>query len=68
MKLYTTDNTELMEVSKISTENGKLLIVGTIMGAMPIQAVLSGTEMRKAFSILSFGTILSALRIFFFRK
>lgn len=68
MKLYTTDNTELMNVTEIRTEDGKLVIVGTIMGAMPVQAMLSGTEMRKAFSLFGFRTILATIRIFLFRK
>jgi len=67
VKLYTTENTELMEVSQITAENGHLVIIGTIMGAMPVQAVLSGPEMRKAFSLLNVRTILAALRIFFFK-
>lgn len=68
MKLFTTDDTELMEVSQIEVEDGKLLIIGTIMGAMPVRAVLTGTEMRKGFSLVGFGTMLAALRIFLFGK
>ena len=63
MKLFTSDNSELMDVSAIRAEDGKLVISGTIMGAMPVEATLTGTEMRKVFSLLGFRTALSALRI-----
>ena len=65
MKLYTTDNMEMMEVSKIEAEDSKLLVTGTIMGAMPVQVVLTGTEMRKAFPLLSGKVILTAIKMLF---
>jgi len=63
MKLYTADNSELMYVKGIRADGGRLIISGTIMGAMPVEAVLTGAEMRKAFSLLGFRTMLSALWI-----
>ena len=68
MKLYTTDNMELMEVTQITTADGKLLIGGTIMGAMPIEAVLTGPEMRKAIGLLTWRTAFAAVRMFLFPK
>ncbi len=65
MKLYTTDNSDLMEVSKIYPENGNLMVEGTIMGAMPIKAVVKPAEMRRALGLMSFGTMLRAFFMLF---
>ena len=65
MKLFTTDNSEMMDISKIEAENGKLLITGTIMGAMPVQVVMTGTEMRKVLPLLSFKVIVTAIKMLF---
>jgi hypothetical protein len=67
MKLYTTDNSEMMEISKIESEDSKLLVTGTIMGAMPVQIVLTGTEMRKAFPLLSMKVVFTAIKMLFFK-
>lgn len=63
MKLFTSDNSELMSVSTVRADDGKLIISGTIMGAMPVEAILTGTELRKVFSVMGFRTMLSALWI-----
>ena len=65
MKLYTTDNAEMMEISKIEAEDSKLLVTGTIMGAMPVQVVLTGSEMRKAFPLLSGKVVMTAIKMLF---
>lgn len=65
MKLYTTDNMEMMDVSKIEAQDSKLLVTGTIMGAMPVQVVLTGSEMRKAFPLLSGKVIMTAIKMLF---
>ena len=65
MKLFTTDNSEMMDISKIEAENGRLLITGTIMGAMPVQVVMTGTEMRKVLPLLSFKVIVTAIKMLF---
>lgn len=64
MKMMTTDNSELMEVSSVRTEGGKVIVSGTIMGAMPVQAVLSGTELRKGYSMVGMGTLWQIFKIF----
>lgn len=64
MKLVTTDNSELMDVATVEVENGKLVVSGTIMGAMPIRAVLTGAEFRKGYKLLSLGTIWQIIKIF----
>ncbi len=64
MRLMTTDNSELMQISSVRTEAGKVIVSGTIMGAMPVQAVLSGTELRKGYSMVSVGTLWQIAKIF----
>lgn len=65
MKLFTTDNKEMMDISRIETEDSTLVINGTIMGAMPIDVVLTGREMRKAILLLSGKVIWTAVRMLF---
>ena len=65
MKLFTTDGMEMMDISKIEAEGHKLLVTGTIMGAMPVQVVLTGSEMRKAFPMLRIKVVLTAIRMLF---
>lgn len=65
MKLLTSDNSELMDVSGLKTEGSNLIVVGTIMGAMPVEAVLTPTELRKAFKILTLGIVFFVIGMFF---
>ena len=65
MKLYSTDGTEMMEVTKIEPEPTRLLVTGTMMGAMPVEIVLTGPEMRKIFPLLSFKIVWTAIRLLF---
>jgi hypothetical protein len=64
VKLVTTENSELMDVSSIEVEDGKLIVGGTIMGAMPIRAVLTGAELRRGFKLVTLGTIWQIIKIF----
>ena len=68
MKLYTSDNTDLMEVSRIYPDGSDLIVEGTIMGAMPIRAVLKLAELRKAFGLMSPKTLGQILRLLFRRS
>lgn len=63
MKLLTSDQSELMEVSSVKTEGDNLVVVGTIMGAMPIEAVLTPAQLRQSLKLLSFGIVLFVLRM-----
>jgi hypothetical protein len=65
MKLFTSDQSELMEVGSLKTEGNNLVVVGTIMGAMPIEAVLTPAELRQAFKLLSFGIVLFVFKMLF---
>lgn len=67
MKLYTPDNSELIDISAVVPSTDGLLIEGTIMGAMPMKALLRPAELRQGFRLL---TLRSALSLFLmlFRK
>jgi hypothetical protein len=65
MKLFTADNSELMEVSALRTENGNLIVVGTIMGAMPTEAVLTPSELRKSFKLINLKIIGAVIGMLF---
>lgn len=67
MKLYTPERTELIEVTVVRPHRDGLLIEGKIMGAMPMKAVLLPRELRRAFALLSFRTMLSLI-VMLFRK
>ena len=65
MKLYASDNSDLMEVSRIVREDNHLIVEGTIMGAMPIRAVVKPAEVRKALGLMNVKTMLFALSMLF---
>jgi hypothetical protein len=65
MKLYMTDNSDLMEVSSIYPDKGNLIVVGTIMGAMPVKAVVKPAELRRALGLMSFKTKMAAFFMLF---
>jgi hypothetical protein len=54
-----------MEVCAFKTKGSNLVVVGTIMGAMPVEAILTPSELRKAFKILSLGIVFFIFRMFF---
>ena len=53
MKLYSADNSELMQVNALERDGDLLLIRGKIMGAVPMTAKLTPAEFRKGFRLLS---------------
>jgi hypothetical protein len=65
MKLYSSDGSELMDVTAIRSEGGCLIIKGKIMGAMPIQAVLKPAELRSGFKLISVKTIVFLIGMLF---
>lgn len=67
MKLYTPDNSELIEISAVAPSPDGLVIEGTIMGAMPMKAVLKPAELRRGFRLLTFRSALAAI-LMLFRK
>jgi hypothetical protein len=67
MKFYTPEKTDLIEVTAVRPHPDGLLIEGTIMGAMPMKAVLRPAELRRGFSLLSVKTVVSLFAMLFRR-
>jgi hypothetical protein len=67
MKLFTPEHSELIEVTDITPCDEGILIRGTIMGAMPMKAVLTPAELRRGFRFASFGLALAFVRLMFSR-
>ncbi len=65
MKLYTPEKTELIEVTAVRPHDDGLLIEGKIMGAMPMKAMLRPRELRRAFALLTFRTVLTLIAMLF---
>jgi len=59
MKLSNLDGSSLMEVTSLDTEGNNLIIRGTILGSMPVNSMLTPTETRQLFKLLT-------PRLFFF--
>lgn len=67
MKLYGQDNSELMQITSLDAEDGKLVMKGKVFGSMPLTAKLTGTEARNALKLLNFRLVIFLLT-FLFRK
>jgi hypothetical protein len=65
MKLYAVDNSELMDIARIYRDGRNLVVDGTIMGAMPIRAVIKPAEMRNALKLVSVKTLIFAFVMLF---
>jgi len=65
MKLYGSDNKELMSVASLSRDGNNLVIKGKIFGTMPLTAKLRPEEARAALKMMDFKTILFLLTIIF---
>lgn len=58
MKLYASDNSELMDINKMYRHNNELHVEGLIMESMPIIARVKPAEVRAALAMLSLRDIL----------
>jgi hypothetical protein len=58
MQLLTKDHENLMTIERIEREGSELVIHGEIMGTLPVRAVLTPGEARKAFRLLDLKTLL----------
>lgn len=65
MRLFTPDNTELIDVSAVQAHFEGLMIEGKIMGAMPVKAILSPTELRRGLRLLTFKIVLKTVAMLF---
>lgn len=67
MKIYASDGQEMMTVTNLEHEDGKLVIKGMIFGAMPMSAELRPAEARAALKLLTPRVIWTLLTIVFRR-
>ena len=68
MKLVSTDGSDLLVVSAIRQAGDDLLIEGTIMGAMPLKAILTPDQLRAGLRFANRGVIWTVLRALARRK
>ena len=67
MKIYGQDNSELMQVTSLESEDGKLVMKGKVFGSMPMTAKLTPQEARNALKLLNFRLVVFLLT-FLFRR
>ncbi|HXQ27026.1 MAG TPA: hypothetical protein VN822_11505 [Candidatus Acidoferrales bacterium] len=67
MKIFGQDNNELMQVTSLEQEGGKLVMKGKVFGSMPMTAKLTPQEARNALKLLNFRLVIFLLT-FLFRK
>ena len=67
MKLFGPDNNELLQITSLEAEDGKLVMKGKVFGSMPLTAKLTGTEARNALKLLNLKLVVFLLT-FLFRK
>ncbi len=65
MKLLNPDHSVLMEVTRFERDGSNLVIRGSIMGAMPVHAILTPTETRGAMRLLGFKLLVFAISLLF---
>jgi len=67
MKFVTPDKTDLIVIEAVRPHQEGLEIEGTIMGAMPMKAVLTPAELRRGFRFLNLRTIFALIGMLFRR-
>jgi hypothetical protein len=67
VKLYGPDNKEMIVVTAIERQGKELVLKGKIFGTMPMSAKIRPAEVRKAWKLLSFRTLLFVLTLPFRR-
>jgi hypothetical protein len=67
MKIYGSDDREMMNVTSLAREGSALVIKGKIFGAMPLTAKLRPEEARAALKLLDFRTAFFLLTLPFRR-
>ncbi|QKZ04454.1 MULTISPECIES: hypothetical protein [Pseudomonas] len=65
MKIFGSDNSELMAVSTIERNGNELVLKGKIFGAMPMIAKVRPEEARAALKLLDFRTVMFLLSLLF---
>jgi hypothetical protein len=54
-----------MEVTRFERDGSRLIIRGSIMGAMPVHAILTASEARSALRLLGFRLLLFLATLIF---
>jgi len=67
MKIFGPDNSELLQITSLEREAGKLVMKGKVFGSMPMTAKLTPQEARNALKLLNFKLVVFLLT-FLFRK
>jgi len=67
MKIFGPDNNELMQITSLEAEGGKLVMKGKVFGSMPLTAKLTPQEARNALKLLNFKLVVFLLT-FLFRR
>jgi hypothetical protein len=67
MKIYSADNSELMQINAIERDGDQLVIKGKVFGAMPMTAKLKPAEARAGLKMLNLKLILFLLTLPFRR-
>lgn len=65
MKIFGSDNSELMAVSAIERSGNELVLKGKIFGAMPMLAKVRPEEARAALRLLDCKTVIFLLSLLF---
>jgi hypothetical protein len=68
MKLYGTDERELMTVSRVERKGNQLVIKAKVFGTMPLTAVLTPAQVREGLKLLRLRGILFLLTMPFRRS
>lgn len=67
MKLYSSDKSELMQVSAIERDGADLLIKGKVFGTMPMTARLTPDQTRAGLKMLNLRLVLFLISMLFRR-
>jgi hypothetical protein len=65
MIIYGADRSKLMEIEEFSRDGNTLRFRGRIMGAMPITAVVTPSQVRQMLKSLGLGLLLFAASMLF---
>lgn len=65
MRIFGPDNNELIQITSLESEGGRLVMRGKVFGSMPLTAKLTGTEARNALKLLNFKLALFLLTLLF---
>jgi hypothetical protein len=68
MKIYGSDNKEMMNITALERHGSELVIKGKLFGTMPLTAKLRPEDARAAFKLLDLRTALFLLTLMFRRK